>query len=61
MLILQIPLAQTDKINFRIQQAKNFAVAQAQQEGCTGSYQVFDSPFGNFFVPVVPTRAELAD
>ncbi|KAF3442965.1 hypothetical protein FNV43_RR16883 [Rhamnella rubrinervis] len=56
-----LPVAQTDEINFRIQQAKSFAIAQAQQEGCTGSFRVFDSPFRNFFVPVVPTRAELAD
>lgn len=57
---MQVPVAQADKINYRIQQAKKFAIAQAQQEGCTGNFRVFDSPFGNFFVPVVPTQAELA-
>lgn len=51
----------TSSINTRIQQAKNFAVAQAQQEGCTGNYRIFDSPFGNFLVPVLPTRAELSE
>ena len=43
----------------RIQQAKNNAVAQAQQDGTKGNFRIFDSPFGNFMVPVVPTRAEL--
>ncbi|PON45180.1 hypothetical protein PanWU01x14_261250, partial [Parasponia andersonii] len=46
-------------VNFRIQQAKNFAIAQAQQDGCTGNFRVIDSPFGNYFVPVVPTRKDL--
>ncbi|GAY51286.1 hypothetical protein CUMW_133050, partial [Citrus unshiu] len=55
-----VPVAQTSEINVRIQQAKNFAVAQAQQEGCTGNFKIFDSPFGNFLVPVIPTRKELA-
>ncbi|KAK7245467.1 hypothetical protein RIF29_40313 [Crotalaria pallida] len=34
--------------------------AEAQKDGCTGNYRLFDSPFGNFLVPVVPTRAELS-
>ncbi|KAF7813884.1 TRNA-2-methylthio-N(6)-dimethylallyladenosine synthase [Senna tora] len=54
-----IPVAQTSGINLRIEQAKTFAVAQAQQDGCTGNYRIFDSPFANFLVPVIPTRAEL--
>ncbi|KAA8534938.1 hypothetical protein F0562_029846 [Nyssa sinensis] len=49
---------QSSGINQRIQQAKNHAVAQAKQEGCTGNFRIFDSPFGNFLVPVIPTRAE---
>ncbi|MFQ6642595.1 hypothetical protein Gotur_017935 [Gossypium turneri] len=50
---------QTSDINsFRIQQDKNFAVAQAQQDGCTGNFMKFDSWYGNFLVPVVPSRAE---
>ncbi|XP_044463798.1 uncharacterized protein LOC123194586 isoform X1 [Mangifera indica] len=52
--------AQTSEINVRIQQAKNFSVAQAQQEGCNANFRIFDSPFGNFLVPVIPTRKELA-
>ncbi|EOY30638.1 hypothetical protein QUC31_020174 [Theobroma cacao] len=56
---LTVPWAQTSGINFRIQQAKNFAVAQAQQDGCTGNYKNFDSQYGNFLIPVVPSRAEL--
>ncbi|KAJ4836463.1 hypothetical protein Tsubulata_028165 [Turnera subulata] len=50
---------QTSIINQKIQQAKNFAVAQAQHDGSTGNFRIFDSPFGNYLVPVVPTRAEL--
>ncbi|RAL37170.1 hypothetical protein DM860_004092 [Cuscuta australis] len=49
--------AQPSSINLRIQQARNLAVAQAQH--CTANYRIFDSPFGNFLVPVIPTRAEL--
>ncbi|TYI76481.1 hypothetical protein E1A91_D06G079400v1 [Gossypium mustelinum] len=57
---LRIPGVQTSDINsFRIQQDKNFAVAQAQQDGCTGNFMKFDSWYGNFLVPVVPSRAEL--
>ncbi|KAI3514746.1 hypothetical protein L2E82_11787 [Cichorium intybus] len=46
-------------IDPRIQQAKNHAVAQAQQDGSKANFRIFDSPFGNFLLPVVPTRAEL--
>ncbi|PIN00729.1 hypothetical protein CDL12_26767 [Handroanthus impetiginosus] len=50
---------QTSSVNLRIQQERNAAVAQAQQEGCTGNFRIFDSPYGNYLVPVIPTRAEL--
>lgn len=43
----------------RIEEAKRFAVAQAQQDGWAGNYMAFDSQFGNFLVPTIPTRAEL--
>ncbi|KMT03208.1 hypothetical protein BVRB_8g197570 [Beta vulgaris subsp. vulgaris] len=43
-----------------IQQARSYAVAQAQEEGCTANFRIFDSPFGNFLIPVIPTRAELS-
>ncbi|OMO82713.1 hypothetical protein CCACVL1_11787 [Corchorus capsularis] len=56
---LTVPAVQTSGANIRIQQAKNFAVAQAQQDGCMGSFKTFDSQYGNFLVPVVPSRAEL--
>ncbi|KAH1057128.1 hypothetical protein J1N35_035193 [Gossypium stocksii] len=56
----RVPGVQTSDINsFRIQQDKNFAVAQAQQDGCTGNFKKFDSWYGNFLVPVVPSQAEL--
>lgn len=45
--------------NPKLIQDRNSAVAQAQQDGCTGSFRIFDSPFGNFLVPVIPTPAEL--
>ncbi|XP_057768416.1 uncharacterized protein LOC130988550 [Salvia miltiorrhiza] len=51
--------AQNANVSLRIQQARNYAVSQAQQDGCTGNFRVFDSPFGNYLVPVIPTRAEL--
>ncbi|KAK9705913.1 hypothetical protein RND81_07G091500 [Saponaria officinalis] len=43
-----------------MEQAKNYAIAQAQQDGCTANFRIFDSPFGNFLIPVIPTRAELS-
>ncbi|KAK2645536.1 hypothetical protein Ddye_020731 [Dipteronia dyeriana] len=45
----------------QIQAEKNFAVEQAQKEGCTGNFRSFDSPFKNYLVPVIPTRKELAE
>ncbi|KAL1555005.1 hypothetical protein AAHA92_15494 [Salvia divinorum] len=48
-----------NNVSLRIQQARDHAVAQAQQDGCTGNFRVFNSPFGNYLVPVIPTRAEL--
>lgn len=54
-------MARTSGVNLANQQAKNVAVTQAQQDGCTGQFRIFDSPFGNFLVPVIPTPAELAE
>ncbi|KAF7142196.1 hypothetical protein RHSIM_Rhsim05G0039400 [Rhododendron simsii] len=56
---VQVHLSQTSDIHLKIQRAKNYAVAQAQQEGCMSNFRVFDSPFGNFLVPVIPTRSDL--
>ncbi|XVE98080.1 hypothetical protein REPUB_Repub03eG0074600 [Reevesia pubescens] len=56
---LTVPEAQTIGISSKIQQAKYFAVAQAQQDGCVGNFKIFDSRFGNFLVPVIPSWAEL--
>ncbi|XVE54182.1 hypothetical protein DITRI_Ditri03aG0060000 [Diplodiscus trichospermus] len=56
---LTVPRAQINGISFRIQEAKNFAIAQTQQDGCTGNFKILDSQYGNFLVPVVPSRAEL--
>lgn len=44
----------------RIQEAKNQAAKQAQQDCCTGNFKIFDSPFGNYFLPVIPSPAELS-
>jgi hypothetical protein len=52
-----VPSAAVDLL--RIKEAKKFAVAQAQQEACLGIYKSFDSPFGNFLVPVIPTLEDL--
>ncbi|KZV21631.1 hypothetical protein F511_17656 [Dorcoceras hygrometricum] len=47
------------RVNSRIQRARDFAVAEAQQDGCMASFRIFDSAYGNYLVPVIPTRAEL--
>ncbi|CAK8533922.1 unnamed protein product [Lathyrus sativus] len=52
--------SQSSGMNVTVSQNKYFATSQAQQEGCTGNYKIFDSPFGNFLLPVIPTRAELS-
>ncbi|KAK8958456.1 hypothetical protein KSP40_PGU010099 [Platanthera guangdongensis] len=48
-----------DRIALDIQVAKKHAVSQALSEGCLGNFKSFDSPFGNYLVPVIPTRADL--
>lgn len=40
----------------KVREAKRFAVLEAQHEGCLGSYKSFDSLFGNYLVPVIPTN-----
>ncbi|OEL20033.1 hypothetical protein BAE44_0018947, partial [Dichanthelium oligosanthes] len=40
----------------KVREAKRFAVLQAQREGCIGSYKSFDSLFGNYLVPVIPSN-----
>lgn len=55
----QFPVATGSE--FRIQQAKSFAVAQAKQDGCTGNFKILDSPFGNFLLPVIPSPAEFVE
>uniref|UniRef100_A0A0A9DL68 Uncharacterized protein n=1 Tax=Arundo donax TaxID=35708 RepID=A0A0A9DL68_ARUDO len=40
----------------KVREAKRFAVLQAQHEGCLGSYKSFDSLFGNYLVPVIPSK-----
>ncbi|KAL2500962.1 uncharacterized protein Fot_34810 [Forsythia ovata] len=52
---------QTSSINISIRQARDSAVAQAQQDGCTGNFRIFDSPYGNYLVPVIPTLADLGE
>ncbi|KAK6941448.1 hypothetical protein RJ641_026825 [Dillenia turbinata] len=52
--------AQTSGVPLAVQQAKKHAILQAQQDGCMGSFRSFDSPYGNFLVPVIPTCAELS-
>ncbi|KAF3971458.1 hypothetical protein CMV_004950 [Castanea mollissima] len=38
-----VPVAQTSGVNLTIQQAKNIAVTEVQQDGCTGNFKIFDS------------------
>lgn len=60
LLIMQaVGVVQAKGVDPRIEQAKNYAVAQAQQDGCVGNFKIFDSPYGNFLVPVIPSRSEL--
>uniref|UniRef100_A0A0E0DZ41 Uncharacterized protein n=1 Tax=Oryza meridionalis TaxID=40149 RepID=A0A0E0DZ41_9ORYZ len=40
----------------KVREAKRYAVFQAQHEGCLGSYKSFDSSFGNYLVPVIPSN-----
>ncbi|KAK1377663.1 SOSS complex subunit C [Heracleum sosnowskyi] len=54
------PKIQHRGIDPKIQQAKDCAVTEAQQDACMANFKIFDSPFGNFLVPVIPTRAELS-
>lgn len=58
-LCVQVQVIHVGRTDLNVQQAKNLAVAQAQQEGCTGNFRSFDSQFGNFLVPVIPTEADL--
>ncbi|CAL1414287.1 unnamed protein product [Linum trigynum] len=51
--------ASSSRVDPWIEQGKTMAVSQAQKDGCTGNYRIMDSPFGNFLLPVLPTRAEL--
>lgn len=57
---VDVATAQTSS-HVATQRAKDFAVAEAREDHCTGNFKIFDSPFGNFLLPVIPTRAELAD
>lgn len=53
------PQIQSSNVDLRIKQAMNHAVAEANQDACTGNFKAFQSPFGNYLVPVIPTRAKL--
>ncbi|KAK3439085.1 hypothetical protein EUGRSUZ_C03726 [Eucalyptus grandis] len=44
----QSSIGSSGGMNMKIEQAKRFAVTQAQRDGCTGNYRIFDSPYGNF-------------
>ncbi|ONK69793.1 uncharacterized protein A4U43_C05F26790 [Asparagus officinalis] len=54
-----VPTEQARVKDLKIQQAKMYAVTQAQHEGWLGNFRGFDSPFGNYLVPVIPTHADL--
>ncbi|CAM6113567.1 unnamed protein product [Calypogeia fissa] len=42
--------------DIRIQQNKRACLTRAQNMGATGNYKNFDSPFGNYMVPVIPNH-----
>ncbi|KAL6614541.1 hypothetical protein ACP70R_036811 [Stipagrostis hirtigluma subsp. patula] len=51
-----VPAALPARVDLnKVREAKRFAVLQAQHEGCLGSYKSFDSLFGNYLVPVIPS------
>ncbi|CAI0628600.1 unnamed protein product [Linum tenue] len=54
-----VGISSSSRVDPWIEQGKTMAVSQAQKDGCTGNYRIMDSPFGNFLLPVLPTRAEL--
>lgn len=56
----QAQVGQNEDIKLRVLQARNHAVAQARQDGCTANFRIFDSPFGNYLLPVIPTRRDLS-
>ncbi|CAN4075715.1 unnamed protein product [Withania somnifera] len=49
----------TDSTQTSLVHYRNAAVAQAHQDGWTANFRIFDSPFRNFLVPVIPTPSEL--
>ncbi|KAI3978144.1 hypothetical protein MKX01_012975 [Papaver californicum] len=57
--IQQAKMSKAAGIDIAIQQAKKNAVSQLQQDGCTGHFRSFDSQFGNFIVPIIPTISDL--
>ncbi|KAG0485008.1 hypothetical protein HPP92_009087 [Vanilla planifolia] len=54
-----IPVADAGKIDANIQLAKKQAIDEALRDGCLGNFRSFDSQFGNFLLPVIPTEADL--
>ncbi|XP_039813538.1 uncharacterized protein LOC120676349 [Panicum virgatum] len=40
----------------KVRETKRLVILQAQHEGCLGSYKSFDSVFGNYLVPVIPSN-----
>ncbi|KAH9574060.1 hypothetical protein CY35_01G035300 [Sphagnum magellanicum] len=50
------PPSQKHAEEMRLQQAKRAALARAQSMGAPGNFKSFDSPFGNFMLPVIPLQ-----
>ncbi|CAM6026159.1 unnamed protein product [Sphagnum balticum] len=50
------PPSQKHSEEMRLQQAKRAALGRAQSLGAPGHFKSFDSPFGNFMVPVIPLQ-----
>jgi hypothetical protein len=50
------PPSQKYAEEMRLQQAKRAALGRAQSMGAPGNFKSFDSPFGNFMLPVIPLQ-----
>ncbi|CAN6456784.1 unnamed protein product [Victoria cruziana] len=54
------PLSQQAKVS-HARLAKLAAIEEARKEGCAGSFKSFDSEFGNFLIPVIPSLDNLTE
>ncbi|KAG9443212.1 hypothetical protein H6P81_019066 [Aristolochia fimbriata] len=58
-LLMKVVAPELSTVDSKVQQAKIFAVAQAQRDGCKGNFRSFNSHFGSYLLPIIPTLADL--